>query len=78
MRSPPNRKSKRRYRDEKIEPVALAGFVVSEFLSGNWTEHQSAWTVQVPEPDIADNKNIKRAQGSLETENETEKWLNMI
>ncbi len=36
MRSPPNRKSKRRYRDEKIEPVALAGFVVSEFLIGNY------------------------------------------
>ena len=36
MRSPPNRKSKRRYRDEKIEPVALAGFVVSEFLIENY------------------------------------------
>ncbi len=36
MRSPPNRKSKRRYRDEKIELVALAGFVVSEFLIGNY------------------------------------------
>ena len=36
MRSPPNRKSKRRYRDEKIELAALAGFVVSEFLIGNY------------------------------------------
>ena len=36
MRSPPNRKSKRRYRDEKIEPVALAGFFVSDFLIENY------------------------------------------
>ena len=39
MRSPPNRKSKRRYRDEKIEPVALAGFVVSDFLIENYDMH---------------------------------------